>query len=238
MSKIWIIPTSFLDYCSGWPGAVTKRAFISFIVWERVRPWRTQINYGCDYLVRSPDTSGLWASSDQWLFIMCCVSPLHKCVVWLWGASVWLDVAWCVTILTIRHIWAGPLIIVSSQLTYLSSETLDIDSDPVTMISHIIIVPQICSVLFLCLRDLVVIIWIMWRKLNFDHEMPLTLGLNVSNDHLLMISISYHHFYVLFISYTMISYNSDSRAHSRPLARVSRSAAIQIKTGLVGKSLD
>ena len=68
--------------------------------------------------------------------------------------------------------------------------------------------------------------------------MPLTLGLNVSNDHLLMISISYHHFYVLFISYTMISYNSDSRAHSRPLARVSRSAAIQIKTGLVGKSLD
>ena len=38
--------------------------------------------------------------------------------------------------------------------------------------------------------------------------MPLTLGPNVSNDHLLMISISYHHFYVLFISYTMISYNS------------------------------
>ena len=108
----------------------------------------------------------------------------------------------------------------------------------VTMILHIIIVPRICSVLFLCLIDLVVIIWIMLRKLNFDHEMPLTLGLNVSNDHLLMISISYHHFYVLFISYTMISYNSDSRAHSRPLALVSRSATIQIKTGLVGKSLD
>ena len=29
----------------------------------------------------------------------------------------------------------------------------------------------------------------------------------VSNDHLAMISISYHHFYVLFISYTMISFN-------------------------------
>ena len=227
--------------CSGWPGSVTKRAFISFIVWERVRPWRTQINYGCDYLVRSPDTSGLWTTAVTSDYLLCVVSlsPLHKCVVWLWGASVWLDVAWCVTILTIRHIWAGPLIIVScSLLTYLSSETLDIDSDPVTMISHIIIVPRICSVLFLCLIDLVVIIWIMLRKLNFDHEMPLTLGLNVSNDHLLMISISYHHFYVLFISYTMISYNSDSRAHSRPLALVSRSAAIQIKTGLVGKSLD
>ena len=92
------------------------------------------------------------------------------------------------------------------------------------------------DVLFLCLIDLV-FIWNMFRKLNCDHEMPLTLGLNVSNDHLLMISISYHHFYVLFISYTMISYNSDSRAHSRPLAQDSRSAAIQIKTRLVGKSL-
>ena len=47
--------------------------------------------------------------------------------------------------------------------------------------------------------------------------MPLTLGLNVSNDHLLMISISYHHFYVLFISYTMISYNSDSRERTPDL---------------------
>ena len=170
---------------------------------------------------------------------------MHKCVVCDCDSPAaqqqmfdvtWCSVAWCVTILTISHIWAGPLIIVSSLLTYLSSETLDIDSDPVTMISHIIIMPGIADVLFLCLIDLV-IIWNMFSKLNCDHEMPLTLGLNVSNDHLLMISISYHHFYVLFISYTMISYNSDSRAHSRPLAQDSRSAAIQIKTGLVGKSL-
>ena len=35
--------------------------------------------------------------------------------------------------------------------------------------------------------------------------MPLTLGLNVSNDHPMMISISYHHFYVLFIPNTMIT---------------------------------
>ena len=39
--------------------------------------------------------------------------------------------------------------------------------------------------------------------------MLLTLGLNVSNDHPMMISISYHHFYVLFIPNTMISPNAE-----------------------------
>ena len=195
--------------------------------------WRTQINYGCDYLVRSPDTSGLWASSDQWLFIMCCVFPLHKCVVWRWGASVWLDVICSNPDYPSYLGW-------TSHNSFLSAHIFIIrDTRYWFRPSHNDITYHYCDTdLFCPLRDLVVIIWIMWRKLNFDHEMPLTLGLNVSNDHLLMISISYHHFYVLFISYTMISYNSDSRAHSRPLARVSRSAAIQIKTGLVGKSLD
>ena len=247
VSKIWIIPTtSFLDYCSVLAAQAGQAQWQSGHLSASLcgREW----GHGghrliMDVIIWSDPRTPRDYGPQQWpvtIYYVLCLSPLHKCVVWLWGgASVWLDVAWCVTILTIRHIWAGPLIIVScSMLTYLSSETLDIDSDPVTMISHIIIVPRICSVLFLCLIDLVVIIWIMLRKLNFDHEMPLTLGLNVSNDHLLMISISYHHFYVLFISYTMISYNSDSRAHTRPLALVSRSATIQIKTGLVGKSLD
>ena len=133
--------------------SVTKRAFISFIVGER--EWgsgRTQINYGCDYLVRSPDTSGLETLTDYLL----CLSIMHKCVICDSDGRAaqqqvfdvtWCSVAWCVTILTIRHIWAGPLIIVSSLLTYLSSETLDIDSDPVTMISHIhiIIMPLVSS---------------------------------------------------------------------------------------------
>ena len=133
--------------------SVTKRAFISFIVWERER-WgsgRTQINYGCDYLVRSPDTSGLGTLTDYLLClsIICinvCVSDGRAAQQQVFDVT-WCSVAWCVTILTIRHIWAGPLIIVSSLLTYLSSETLDIDSDPVTMISHIhiIIMPLMSS---------------------------------------------------------------------------------------------
>ena len=67
---------------------------------------------------RTPRDYGPAVTSDYLL----CVVSLHCINVLSDSEEQVFDWTWCVAILTIRHIWAGPLIIVSSQLlTYLSS---------------------------------------------------------------------------------------------------------------------